>query len=94
MQMVVYLSLRQPEAYVRELYVDSIDDIYVVTKTAGKINVHVRETLSPNPDKTKSVGPGIFFGLGKIAIGVIADDVVDHKKGLQLFIFTIKRNLK
>ena len=36
-----------------------------------------------------SVGTGLFLGLGKIVIGVIVDDQVEYKKGLQLLIFTL-----
>ncbi len=64
-------------------------DVVVYGGLLSKINVHVRETISLDPDETKPVGTGIFLGLGKIAIGVIADDVVEYHSGLQLFIFTI-----
>jgi len=64
-------------------------DIVVYGGIFGKINAHVRETISLYPGDTASVGTGVFLGLGKIAIGVIADDVVEYYSGMQLLIFTI-----
>jgi hypothetical protein len=64
-------------------------DIVIYGGILGKINVHVRETINLDPSDSASVGTGVFLGLGKIAIGVIADDVVEYHSGLQLLIFTI-----
>jgi len=64
-------------------------DIIVYGGIYGKIKVHVRETINLDPGDTASVGTGVFLGLGKIAIGVIADDVVEYKQGLHLLIFTL-----
>ena len=64
-------------------------DVVVYGGMLSMINVHVRETIHLDPSDTASVGTGLFLGLGKIAIGVIADDVVEYHSGLQLFIFTI-----
>jgi len=64
-------------------------DIVVFGGMLGNINVHIEETVNLDPGDSASVGTGVFLGLGKIAIGVIADDVVEYHSGMQLFIFTI-----
>jgi len=64
-------------------------DIVIFGGLFGRIEVQVEESMNLNPGDTASVGTGLFLGLGKIAIGLIADDVVEYPSGLQLLIFTI-----
>ncbi len=64
-------------------------DIMVYGGIFGKINKQVRETINHDPGDTVSVGSGLFLGLGKIIIGIFADDVVEYKSGFQLVIFTL-----
>ncbi len=63
-------------------------DIMVYGGMLGNINKQVRETIHLDPGDTASVGSGLFLGLGKIIIGIFADDVVEYKSGFQLIIFT------
>ena len=65
-------------------------EVVVFGGILGKINVKIEETISVlEPGETVSVKTGILLGLGKIAIGVIADDVVSYNKGFQLLILTV-----
>ena len=55
------------------------------------INVHAKKTMSLDPGETKTLRTGIFFGLAKIDIDVIADTdeyIVEEYTGQHLFIFT------
>lgn len=64
-------------------------DIMVYGGMLRKINVQVRETINLNSGDTASVGTGLFLGIGKITIGIVADDVVEYKSGFQLLFLTI-----
>jgi hypothetical protein len=64
-------------------------DIVVYGGLLSKTKINKRETVNLNPGDTTSIKSGLFFGLGKIEVGVIADDVVKYTSGSQLFIFTL-----
>lgn len=65
-------------------------DIMVFGGILRQINVHIEEVISSlEPGGKTSIETGFFFGLGKIAIGVIADDVAEYHSGRQLLIFTM-----
>jgi hypothetical protein len=64
-------------------------DIVVYGGLFSKSKVNKREMVNLESGETTSVKSGLFLGLGKIAIGVIADDVVKYTSGSQLLIFTL-----
>jgi len=65
-------------------------DIMVFGGIFRLINIHIKEIISElEPGKKTSLKTGIFLGFGEIAIGVIADDVVNYHDGTQLFMLTI-----
>ncbi|KYK20278.1 hypothetical protein AYK24_10265 [Thermoplasmatales archaeon SG8-52-4] len=64
-------------------------DIVVYGGLLSKTKINKREAVNLNPGDTTSIKSGLFFGLGKIQIGVIADDVVKYTSGSQLLIFTL-----
>jgi len=64
-------------------------DIMVFGGILRRISAQVEDTISSlEPDETKTIEIA-FLGFGGIAIGVIADDVVEYKNGMQLFIYTL-----
>lgn len=64
-------------------------DIVVYGGLFSKTKINKREAVNLNPGDTTSIKSGLFFGLGKIQVGVIADDVVKYTSGSQLLIFTL-----
>jgi len=64
-------------------------DIVVFGGLLSKTKINKREAVNLNPGDTTSIKSGLFFGLGKVQIGVVADDVVKYTSGSQLLIFTI-----
>lgn len=72
-----------------ETLIDIPIDIVVYGGLLSKTKVNKRETISLDPGDTTTVKSGLFFGLGKIQVGVIADDVVRYTSGSQLLIFTL-----
>jgi len=63
-------------------------DIVVFGGFLSKTKVNKRVTINIEPGETKSIKSGLILGFGKIAIGIIADDVVKYTSGFQLLIFT------
>ena len=64
-------------------------DIVVYGGFLGKTKVNKREEISLEPGETATVKSGLFFGFGKISVGIIADDVVKYTSGNQLLIFSL-----
>jgi hypothetical protein len=64
-------------------------DIVVFGGLLSKTKINNRETISLEPGETVTVKSGLFFGLGSIKIGVIADDVVEYTSGNHLIVFSL-----
>jgi hypothetical protein len=63
-------------------------DIVVYGGLLSKTKINKRKSIDLEPGETKSVKSGLILGFGKIAIGVIADDLVKYTSGYQLLFFT------
>jgi len=81
-------------AYFTNIGNETITDIPVDLVIYGgmfsKINKHDRITVITLPSgDTGSIGKPLLLGLGKITIGVIADNAVVYKSGFQMLLLTI-----
>ncbi len=64
-------------------------DVVVFGGLGQNINFHMNdEILSIADGESYAIKTDMVFGFGPISIGVIADDVVEYKSGIQLLIYT------
>jgi hypothetical protein len=73
---------------------ETLTDVPVYIIVSGglfrRINVHFEEVISSiEPGGKTSISTGSLFGLGKIALGVIAGDIAEFYSGRQLLIFSM-----